>query len=83
MKEFLTIQELSNILGLSRIAVYKKVKKGEIPAERAGKAYLIPATYIADILGDEVSQTSKDEIHAAVKRTVQQYGEVLKMLGKE
>jgi len=40
-KEYLTIPQAARILGISRIAVYKKVKKGQIKAERIGRIYAI------------------------------------------
>ena len=82
-KEYLTIPELANILGISRIAVYKKVKKGEIKAIRIGKNYAIPKKYIDDLLGKELQEKDKKEIDEAIKKTVQEYGEVLKLLGLE
>jgi len=82
-KEYLTIPELANILGISRIAVYRKVKKGEIKAIRIGKNYAIPKKYIDDLLGKELQEKDKKEIDEAIKKTIQEYGEVLKLLGLE
>ncbi len=82
-KEFITIPELAKYLGISRIAVFKKVKNGEIKAQKVGRIYLIPKSKIDQIFGKELTTENKKEIEAAVKRTVQEYGEVLKMLGSE
>ena len=82
-KEYLTIPELANILGISRIAVYRKVKKGEIKAIRIGKNYAIPKKYIDDLLGKDLQEKDKKEIDEAIKKTIQEYGEVLKLLGLE
>lgn len=38
---------------------------------------------VMEILGKEVSQKGKKRIDSAVSRTVREYGEVLKQLGKE
>ena len=81
--EYLTIPQLAEILGISRIAVYKKVKKGQIKAIRIGRNYAIPKKYISDILGKSVSEKSKEQIDKAIKWTVKEYGEVLRLLGKE
>ena len=83
MKEFMTIPELAKKLDLSRTAVYKKVKKGEIPSQKVGRVYLIPVKSIAEIYGVELTEENKKEIDKAVKKTVKEYGEVLRMLGKE
>lgn len=81
--KYMTIPELAKILGITRIAVYKKVKKGQIRAIRIGKSYAIPRKYIADILGETLKEEDKRKIDKAVKKTVKEYGEVLKLLGRE
>ncbi|OGP83006.1 MAG: hypothetical protein A2Z08_04540 [Deltaproteobacteria bacterium RBG_16_54_11] len=81
-EKYITIPELAKLLGVSRIAVYKRVKKGQIPAEKIGKTYVITDRTIADILGKELTSRGKERIDAAVRRTVREYGEVLKQLAK-
>jgi len=80
---YVSIQELANVLGISRIAVYKKVKKGQIKAVRIGRSYAIPRKYVDSIMGKALNEEDKSEINAAVKKTVKEYGEVLKLLGRE
>jgi excisionase family DNA binding protein len=82
-KQYISIQELANIMGISRIAVYKKVKKGQIKAVRIGRFFAIPKKYITHILGGQLNNENKKEIDKAVKKTVKEYGETLKLLGKE
>jgi excisionase family DNA binding protein len=82
-EKFITIPELAKILGVSRITIYKRVKKGEIPAMKIGKTYVITDQTIADILGKEVTGRGKKKIDAAVSRIVREYGKVLKKLAKE
>lgn len=79
----ITIPQLAKLLGVSRIAIYKKVKKGLIPAKKAGNIYIISDSVVADILGKKLSVQKKKQIDIAVGKTVKQYGEVLKRLGKE
>jgi excisionase family DNA binding protein len=81
--EFMTIPQLARLLGLSRIAVYNKVKSGEIKAIRIGRTYAINTKDIADILGKTLTKKSKEEIDQAIKKTVDEYGEVLRLLGQE
>lgn len=81
--KYITIPELAKILGLSRIAVYKKVRKGEIKAIKVGRNFAIPQKYMLDILGRSLKEEEKKEIDRAVKKTVKEYGEVLKLLGRE
>ena len=83
IKKYITIPELAKLLGVSRIAIYNRVKKGQIPAERIGRIYIITDSTIKDILGKEVTAKGKKRIDAAVHKTVSEYGEVLKKLGAE
>ena len=82
-KKYVTIPELAKLLGVSRIAVYNRVKKGQIPATKIGRTYVITDQTIANILGKEVSGSGKKRIDAAVHKAVREYGEALKQLGKE
>ena len=82
-KGYLSIPQLAELLGISRIAVYKKVKNGQISATRIGRNYAIPKTVISEILGKDLTPKTKREIEKAVKKTVKEYGEVLQLLGRE
>jgi len=81
--KYISISQLAKILGISRIAVYKKVKKGQIRSIRIGRSFAIPQKYVADILGKTLQEKDKKEIDNAVRKTVKEYGEVLKLLGRE
>jgi len=82
-RRYFSIPDVAALLGLSRIAVYKKVKRGEIRAIKIGKAYGISSAYVAELLGKNVSQPKRKKIERAVKRVVREYGELLQLLGKE
>lgn len=80
---YVTVPELAKILGLSRIAVYKQVRKGQIKAVRIGRNYAISRKYVESIMGKTLGSRDKKQIDAAVKKVVREYGSVLKMLGRE
>lgn len=80
-EKFITIPQLAQLLGVSRITVYNRVKKGQIPATRVGRSYIINDKIIAEIMGKSVSAAGKKKIDAAIDKTVKEYGEVLKQLG--
>ena len=82
-KDYITIPELARLLGVSRIAIYNRVKKGQIPATMIGRTYIITDQTIREILGKQVTVKGKKRIDAAVHKTVREYGEVLKKLGRE
>ncbi len=80
---YFSIPQLAKILGLTRIAVYKKVRKGQIKAIKIGRVYAIPEQYVLSIIGKTLGERDKQEIDRAVRRTIKEYGEVLKLLGRQ
>jgi len=81
--DYVTIPQLAKMLGLSRIAVYRRVKSGQIAAVRIGRTFAIPRKHVAAILGRDLRPEDKRQIEAAVRKTCDEYGEVLRLLGKE
>jgi len=81
--DYITIPELAKILGLSRIAIFKRVKKGAIKAVKIGRNYAISRAYIDSISGKTLDDSDKKEIDMAVRKTVKEYGRTLKLLGRE
>ena len=80
-KQFLSTNELAKILGISRIAVFKKIKSGEIKAQKVGRNYIIEKKDVFDFDSQELSETDKLLIDKAVKKTVKEYGDTLRLLG--
>lgn len=81
--QYLSIPKVASILGISRIAVYKKVKNGDIKSIRIGKSYGIHRSYLSHINGNAISSARKKKINRAVERTIKEYGELLRKLGNE
>jgi excisionase family DNA binding protein len=86
-KAYFSIAELAKLLKISRIAVFKKIKKGQIPAEKVGRSYII-AKEDVDIFFNTgrsrvLSEEKKKVINKAVAKVVKEYGETLKLLAKE
>ena len=82
-KNHLTTAELAKLLGISRIAVFKKIKTGKIKAEKVGRNFVIDKKELGGILDDTLNENKKAEIREAVKKTIREYGETLKLLGQE
>ena len=82
-KEFLSTSEVARLLGISRIAVFKKIKAGDIKAKKMGRNFAVDRKDLPEVLGTVLRETQRQEIEAAVKKTVKEYGETLKLLGKE
>jgi excisionase family DNA binding protein len=86
-KLYISVAELAKMLGISRIAVFNKIKKGQIPAEKIGRSYAVSMEHVNEIISGSSSgiltEDKKEEIKKAVEKVVKEYGEALKLLGKE
>lgn len=82
-KDFLTVTELATMLGVSRVAIFKKIKNGQISAMRIGKMLAIPRKEFESILGKTLTKKQKEIIDRAVGKTVKEYGTTLRLLGQE
>jgi len=82
-KKYLSTSEVADILGISRVAVFKKIKKGEIPAEKIGRNYLIDCKDISSALSDTITPKEKKFITGATGSVINEYEEALRRLAKE
>lgn len=80
-KRFLSTTQLAKILHVSRVAVYKKIKSGQIKAIKVGRNFVIDKKGLGGILDEKLGTKEKLEIKRAVKKTVKEYGETLRLLG--
>lgn len=83
MKELLSTTQVAQILRISRIAVLKKIYKGQIKAEKIGRNFVIPKSEVLHALGLIIGEQRKREIEKIVDRGINEFGETLKKLGKE
>ncbi len=84
--KYVSVAELAKMLGISRIAVFKRIKKGQIPALKIGRSYAISTEFVSSIIQDknkELTEENKNDIEKTVKKVIREYGETLKQLGKE
>ena len=81
--QYITIPQLAKMLGISNAAVHKKVKSGQIKATRIGKNYIISDSDITTILGKKLSEADEKRIDTAVRKVIKEYGELLRILGKD
>ena len=80
---YFSTTEIATLLGLTRQAVFKKIKLGEIKAIRPGRDFLIPKEELPRILGEVLPEKSKEEIEQIIKRLILEYQETLKLLARE
>lgn len=81
-KNYISTSEAAKIMGISRVAVFKQIKKGKIEAEKIGRNYIIDKRSLGSVYQD-LTPTQKKQVTKAVKKVVREYGEALKKLGKE
>ena len=82
-KKYISTVELAGMLGISRISVFNMIKKGKIQAEKIGRNYAISVENIPEIVKSVLSKKEKKEIEDVVKKVIDEYGETLRLLGKE
>ena len=82
-KDTVSTTELAKLLGISRIAIFKRIKSGRIKAKKVGRVFYIARKDLPAILGDVVGDKEKKNIDEAVTKAVKQYGETFRLLGKE
>ena len=82
-KDFYTTKELAEILGTSRITIFRKIKIGQIKAIKVGRNFAIGKKEIENILGKSLTENQRNEIEKGIKKTIKEYGETLRLLGKE
>lgn len=86
-RKYISVMELAKILGISRVAVFNRIKKKQILAEKIGRSYAISTEDVNEIVQGTnlkiLTEEQKEIIEKAVKKTVNEYGETLRLLGKE
>ncbi len=82
-KKYYSAPEVAKLLGVSRVAIFKKIKSGQIQAEKIGRNYAIPKEEYEAILGLFVPEHRKKDIENAVDRVIKKYGPALRKLGEE
>lgn len=75
--------EVAEILRLSRIEIFRKIKNGKIRAEKVGRNYVIPHESIVEILGAAIGDRKKREIDKAIAKALKEYGGAFKKLAAE
>lgn len=81
MEKLMSISEVAKLLGISRVAVFKKVQSGDIPAKKVGRAYVISADNFVSVKSKTLSESQKVFLDKSVGKVISEYGETLKLLG--
>lgn len=57
LPDVLTIDETARLLRISRGLAYEAVRRGEIPALRFGRRWVVPRTRLIALLGTDIDAT--------------------------
>lgn len=82
-QEFISTAQAAKLFGVSRIAILKRIKAGTLQAQKVGRNYIIRKADLPLLQGGELTAEKKTLINEAITKTVKDYGEALKLLGKE
>ncbi|WP_218712910.1 helix-turn-helix domain-containing protein [Arthrobacter sp. BF1] len=58
---FLTVQEVAELMRVSKMTVYRMVHAGELPAVRFGRSYRVPANAVESFLRSAVVDRTKTQ----------------------
>lgn len=81
-KDYLTTTQAAKKLGISRMQVIRKIRTGDIDAQRVGRSFIIPKDEI-DIIFKSGKKKDFEKVSGAVRKVIREYGEVIKRLSKE
>ena len=82
MKKLLSTSQVAEILGISRIAIHKKIKTGKLKATKVGRNYVVNYSDLP-INEKPLTKEQKEVVHAVVNKVIDEYGETLRLLGEE
>lgn len=82
-QELISTSQAAKIFGISRIAILKRIKAGTLKAYKIGRNYVIRKADLPMLQGGELTVDKKEVINEAIQKTLRDYGEALKLLGKE
>jgi excisionase family DNA binding protein len=82
-KQYLTVIQTARQMNVTRGAIYKKIRNGQIVARNICGRFLIPVEEADMSRLNVLTEKGKAEIDRGVEKVVKEYGETLKLLGKE
>lgn len=82
-KNFYSTSEVAQILRLSRIAVFNKIKSGKLKAEKIGRNYIVSNEALLEALGKTIGMEKRKKIENAIDKALKEYRTTFKLLGRE
>lgn len=82
-KKIYSLKEVADLLGVSRVTVFRWVKSGRLPATKIGNSYVVSVEDLPHHLLGGISEEKKEHIRHAVSRALDEYGETFRALARE
>ena len=82
-KQFYSVKEVADLLGISRVTVFRWIKLGKLKAEMLAGSFVILAEDLPHHLLGGLPESNKIEIRKAVKLALREYGETFRALALE
>lgn len=85
LPNFYTTSQAAALLGVSRITIFRWIKDGSLPSSKISNLYLIPRQEIESRIAttSHLSTKGKEEIRTLMIKAIRDYGETIRMLGRE
>lgn len=81
-EKYIGTAQAAKILGISRVAIFKRIKSGKIKAKKIGRNFVIEKNSLGTIY-QEITKTEEEKIEKAISKIFKEYEPALKKLGKE
>ena len=72
-KDYYSAPEAANIFKVSRMAIVRWIKKGDLKATKVGRNYIIPHSSIVEKLGETIGEEKKADIEKTIDRALKEY----------
>jgi excisionase family DNA binding protein len=82
-KKMYSVKEVADLLGVSRVTVFRWIKSGKLKATMVGGAFVVSVEDLPHHLLGGLSEDRKIEIKTAVTRALKEYGETFHALALE
>ncbi len=82
-KDYYSIEEVANILRVSKKTIWQWIKDGRVKTRRVGRSNTFPHAIVMELLGQTIKPQERINIEKIINKALKEYGETFKKLGNE
>lgn len=82
-KKIYSVKEIADLLGVTRVTVFRWIKSGKLKASKIGKTYIVSVENLPHHLLGGLSEEKKTMIKEVVKKALDEYRVTFEKLSKE